>query len=100
MLECRLAAMVLAHRLCTAAAADTSSPAPGLNWQQVSVLQQVEEALLIHQAVRSSRGTGSAASGVDRAEQLVQAVQDLLPEAAYSLDQVGLQENSSRTTSR
>jgi len=104
-LECRLAAMVLAHRLsaataaAAAAATDMSSPAHGLNWQQVSELQQVEAALLTYQALRSDTGTGSTASGVDRADQLVQAVQDLLPEAAYSLDQVGLQQTSSNTRS-
>lgn len=80
-LECRLAAMMLAQIL-SATADDPHPAAPGLDWQQVSILKQVEVPLLQHVAA----STSSSAAGA--ADALVAAVQQLLPQASYTLDQV------------
>lgn len=75
-LECRVAAMLLAHLLPPAAAG-----AKALDWQQVTVLKQVEQHLMQHAAASGNSSAGAA-------ELLVCAVQQLLPEATYTLQQV------------
>lgn len=78
-LECRLAAMLLAHLL--PAAADTTQ---GLDWRQVSILKQVEGPLLQH-AAGSTGNPGS--SGVGLADVLAATVRQLLPQESYTLQQ-------------
>ena len=69
MLECRLAAMLLASQL------------PSADWRQVSVLKQVEPPLL---QLGAAQGLGAAH------EQLPAAVRQLLPQQGYQLDEVSV----------
>jgi hypothetical protein len=79
-LECRMAAMLLAHLL-PASLGTVGGPTQELSWQHVTILKQVEQHLLQFAAANSS-STAAAA------ELLVWAVQQLLPEATYTLQQV------------
>lgn len=80
-LECRIAAMLLAHLL-PAPLGTVGAPAQALVWQQVTILKQVEQQLLQYAAANSS-SSGAVPAGL-----LVWAVQQLLPEATYTLQQV------------
>jgi hypothetical protein len=71
--------MLLAHLLPGAAT-------QGLDWQQVSILKQVEVPLLQH-AAGSSGSLDS--SGVEPADVLAATVRELLPQESYTLEQVG-----------
>lgn len=80
-LECRIAAMLLAHLL-PAPLGTAGAPAQALVWQQVTILKQVEQQLLQY-AAANSNSSGAVPAGL-----LVWAVQQLLPEATYTLQQV------------
>lgn len=86
--ECRLAAVLLAHLLCAA-----GPQHKGLDWQNVNILQQVEAQLKQYAALQCS-GTNTSSSssgggnGADCGEALAAAVRQLLPQEAYTLDQV------------
>jgi hypothetical protein len=80
--------MVLAHILCATTHKSLNQPpaAEALDWQQVSILKQVEVPLLQHAANSTSSYICSSAAGP--ADVLVALVEQLLPQASYTLDQV------------
>jgi hypothetical protein len=80
--------MVLAHILCATTHKSLNQPpaAEALDWQQVSILKQVEVQLLQHAATSTSSIMSSSAARP--ADALVALVQQLLPQASYTLSQV------------
>jgi hypothetical protein len=85
--ECRLAAMLLAHLL---SAADPQQH-EGLDWHNVSILQQVEPHVQQYAALQCSGSnvtTTNSSSSSGNGEALAAAVRQLLPQKTYTLDQV------------